>query len=104
MLKFRRVEGGYIADDATRRYEVWREGKRGAWTLVVRELTVTAGVTHALNQPAIERNGFHDTKRLAVEVARQYSGLGDDYWRAGGVGRMTKAVTLAYDAEKEEGR
>lgn len=103
MLKFRRVFAGtYTADDTSKRYVV--EGGR-SWTLRVRELATTADVVHTVGQPDIVVSGGHDSKRLAVLVARQYSGLGDGYrqHQHGGQERITRAIGLAYDIAKEEG-
>lgn len=90
--------GVYSAEDDTRHYTVWREGR--TWYLAVKKLTTTAGIRHAVGQPVIDTSSAA-TKALAVDIARRYSALGDDYapHQHGHAERITTAILAAYGAE-----
>jgi hypothetical protein len=99
-LRFRRERAGrYVATDATTQYVVIRD--RRYWRLFICELTTTAGVRHALGQPAI-KSDEHDTKGLAVATAQAYSALDDDYLthQHGHRSRYTEAVRRAYQEDQ----
>jgi hypothetical protein len=97
ILKFHRQRAGrYFAQDATREYAIYRDGK--VWMLRIRATIETAGVRHSLGQPDLYLQ-YHATKNLAVLIANAYSALGDDY--SGPGTRTTEAVKRGYAAERE---
>jgi hypothetical protein len=100
-LKFRRqFAGSYFAQDATREYAIYRDGK--VWMLRIRAMIETAGVRHSIGQPNLYL-GSHETKNLAVLIANAYSALGDDFDSNafGGRRRSTEAIKRGYAAERE---
>lgn len=99
-LRFRKAQAGrYTARSETKDYTVYLG--MGTWYLVIRALTTTAGVIHALGTPVLVTDQ-HGTKALCVAVAREFHALGDDYkpHEHGNRERYTEAVGRAYDADK----
>lgn len=87
------IAGSYFAQDETKQYGVFREGRQ--WVLEIKNLTTTVGLKHAVGQPTVDRVAGCDTKAIVIAIANAYSELGDDY--QGALSRCSNAIRVAYD-------
>lgn len=77
-MKFHRERDQYFGRDDVYEYVLGREqdNPAGKWRLVVKELTTTAGIVHALGQPVIAE-AYDDTKEDLLGALRLFQGLAE---------------------------